>query len=60
MEMEIKNAKYNVDLEGNNTSISATINGLNMCVPLGADGNTEYEEIKKQLDAGTLTIKDAD
>ena len=57
--MEIKDAKYNVDLEGKNTSISATINGLSMCVPL-VESNSDYAEIQRQVKEGTLTIKDAD
>tara|TARA_Y100000114_G_scaffold31559_1_gene27096 strand:+ start:1238 stop:1423 length:186 start_codon:yes stop_codon:yes gene_type:complete len=59
-DMEIKDAKYNVDLQGNNTSVSAIIDGVYLVVPLNAYGNIHTEEIMKQLKEGTLTIKDAE
>ena len=37
----------------------ATIDGEVMSVPIAED-NRQYIEIKNQVDAGTLTIKDAD
>lgn len=40
-------------------AISAEINGVTQFVPLDED-NTDYEEILKQVDDGTLTIADAD
>tara|TARA_R100000808_G_C2088563_1_gene109805 strand:- start:99 stop:278 length:180 start_codon:yes stop_codon:yes gene_type:complete len=42
-----------------NIAISCTINGQNVSVPLDS-ANTHYDEILKQVDAGTITIKDAD
>ena len=57
--MNITNAKYFKDLSGSNCSIGATINGQEMTVPLDPD-NTHYAEILLQVDAGTLTIADAD
>jgi|OM-RGC.v1.035915750 hypothetical protein len=57
--MEIKDAQYSKNMAGENGSIQANINGKDMIVPLVA-GNTEYDEIMKQVKAGTLTIKDAD
>jgi len=58
-EMSIINAKYVADDDGNNISINATINGKNFGVPIWS-GNKEYDEIMRQVDAGTLTIQDAD
>jgi len=56
--MNITSAQYFVYM-GNNTSIKATINGQTVSVPLDP-ANRHYAEIKKQVDAGTLTIADAD
>lgn len=55
----ITNAKYGADLEGNNISIKATIDGTEMFVPLDP-ANRHYAEILRQVDAGTLTIAEAD
>ena len=55
----ITNAKYIVDSEGNNNVVSCTINGIGVSVPLDL-ANTDYEEILRQVDAGELTIADAD
>ena len=58
--MEIKNAKYYKDnVTKENVSINADIDGEKTSVPLDPD-NRHYAEIKKQVDAGTLTIEDAD
>ena len=58
--MKIENAKYHKDIiSGKNGSINCVINGEHCSVPMNEE-NTEYQEIKKQLDAGTLTIEDAD
>ena len=56
---EITKAKYIKDLEEKNSSIKATIDGVECFVPLD-EANTEYAEIKRQVDAGELTIEDAD
>ena len=60
-EMTITNAKYNADqYDGSeNVSINATIDGVEMSVPL-CEGNRHYDEIMRQVDAGTLTIEDAE
>jgi hypothetical protein len=42
-----------------NTSIKATIDGQEMFVPI-AEGNRHYDEIMRQVNAGELTIADAD
>ena len=58
--MEITNAKYNKSkLTKENTSISCVIDGRHLCVPMSL-GNTDYQEILKQVKEGTLTIKDAE
>jgi hypothetical protein len=55
--MEITNAKYYG--EGENVGIAATIDGEFCAVPL-APGNRHYDEIMRQVEAGTLTIADAE
>ncbi len=58
--MEIKNAKYIESLtDQEQIGISATIGGTEMSVPLDP-ANRHYEEIMRQVAAGTLTIADAD
>ena len=59
-QMTITSAQYQADpMLGNNTSIRATIDGQEMYVPLDP-ANRHYAEIMRQVDAGTLTIQDAD
>ena len=58
-EINITSAQYGTDIDGNNVSIKATINGVELFVPL-APGNRHYDEIMKQVAAGDLTIADAD
>ena len=57
--MNITSAKYYKRQDGTNGRVMATINGKVMSVPIAED-NRHYIEIKNQVDAGTLTIKDAD
>jgi hypothetical protein len=58
--MTITSAKYAKDsLSGANTSISATIDGQEWSVPL-TPGNRHYDEIMRQVDAGTLVIQEAE
>jgi len=56
--MNITNAKYYAE-DGENLSISVFINGLRTIVPLDPD-NSDYREIMRQVEAGELTIADAD
>ena len=57
--MNITAAKYLADtLSGNTSSITATIDGTEMSVPLDP-ANRHYAEILRQVEAGTLTIADA-
>ena len=57
--MDITTAQYQADMNGNNSGIKATIDGQEMSVPLDP-ANRHYAEILKQVEAGTLTIADAD
>ena len=56
--MIIENAIYLNDTEGVNNSIKATINNIEMCIPLDS-ANRHYEEIMRQVEAGELTIEPA-
>jgi hypothetical protein len=54
--MHITAAQYIVDtLSGTTSSIIATIDGIEMSVPLDP-GNRHYAEILRQVEAGTLVI----
>ena len=59
--MNITLAQYQNDvLSGeSNVQIVATIDGVEMSVPLDP-ANRHYAEIMRQVEAGTLTIADAD
>ena len=56
--MNISGAKYYA-INGNNVAINATIDGEKISVPI-CPGNRHYDEIQRQVAAGTLTIEDAD
>ena len=56
--MNITTAQY-TQSDGNNSSIQATIDGQVMSVPLDP-ANRHYAEILKQVEAGDLTIADAE
>ena len=59
-EMNITSAQYVTSVITNqNASITAVIDGVELSVPL-ATGNRHYDEIQRQVVAGTLTIQDAD
>ena len=57
--MDITNAQYYNGLDGNQSGVKATVDGKELLVPI-APGNRHYDEIMKQVAAGTLTIADAD
>jgi len=60
-EMNITNAQYIAHpMDGTNSSIKATIDGVEMYVPINDAANKESAEIMRQVAAGTLTIADAD
>jgi len=56
-QMNITSAQYKTVLE--NDEIKATIDGITMSVPLDP-ANRHYAEIMRQVEAGELTIQDAD
>ena len=58
--LDIKKAKYYANY-GENQSISVELNTSNhsLSVPLDPD-NTDYAEIMRQVDAGELTIEEAE
>ena len=58
-EMNITSAQYVADMDGVTVIIVATINGTEMSVPLDP-ANRHYDEIMRQVAAGTLTIADAE
>jgi len=57
-EMNITSAQYIVSLSGENTGVQATIDGVEIGVPLDP-ANRHYAEIMRQVEAGTLTIQEA-
>ena len=56
--MQITSAQYLAE-DGTNSSIRATIDGQELFVPLDP-ANRHYAEIMRQVEAGTLTITEAD
>jgi hypothetical protein len=56
--MNITSAQY-VAHGGSNVCVKATINGVTMSVPLDP-ANRHYAEIMRQVEAGTLTIQEAE
>ena len=57
-EMNITQAQYVSRFGQGNDLINATIDGVEMSVPL-AEGNRHYDELMRQVNAGTLTIQEA-
>ena len=58
--MNITAAQYNTDaLSGGNSSVKATIDGVELYVPLDP-ANRHYAEIMRQVEAGSLTIQPAE
>lgn len=55
----ITSAEYQVDANNDNSCIQARIDGRVTSVPLDP-ANRHYAEILKQVEAGTLTIADAE
>jgi len=56
--IQFSSARY-VAIDGNNESIKVVVNGTTIFVPLDP-ANRHYAEILRQVEAGTLTIQDAD
>ena len=60
IEMNITLAKYLKEaITNENCSIKTIIDGQELSVPLCV-GNRHYDEIMRQVNAGTLTIEEAD
>jgi len=58
--MKIENAKYLKDPKTDEVhAVYSIIDGQHYSVPMSLD-NRHYAEIKRQVDAGELTIEDAD
>jgi len=57
--INITSAQYILDRQGNNSMVKATIDGTEMFAPLDP-ANRHYAEIMRQVEAGTLTIEEAD
>ncbi len=58
--MNITSAQYCIDpMTNDNVCIQATIDGIQMSVPLDP-ANRHYAEIMRQVEAGELTIADAE
>jgi len=58
--MTITSAKYNAGINtGDNCSVNIVVDGKVMSVPLDP-ANRHYVEILRQVEAGTITIADAD
>jgi hypothetical protein len=58
-QMNITSAKYRVSIVGDISSITAVIDGQELSVPLDP-ANRHYAEILRQVEAGTLTIAEAE
>ena len=57
--VNITSAQYVQNMEGVNGGIVATIDGVELSVPLDPN-NRHYVEIMRQVNEGTLTIQDAE
>ena len=57
--MDITSAQYTKDDKGQNYAIKIVVGDRTYYVP-PSEGNSDYQEILKQVAEGTLTIKDAD
>ena len=58
-QINITSAQYTVDLNGNVSAVKATIDNQELFVPLDP-ANRHYAKIMRQVEAGTLTIQEAD
>ena len=57
--MNITSAQYYNDRDGTQVGIRIVVDGITMDVPLETC-NRHYDEIMRQVDAGELTIADAE
>ena len=58
-ELNITSAKYTDDENNNHVNIAIIVDGKTLWVPL-EEGNRHYDEIMRQVEAGELTIQEAD
>ena len=59
-QMDITSAQYTSDISSSShTGIEIVIDGVTMSVPMDP-ANRHYAEILRQVEAGTLTIEEAD
>jgi len=59
-DMNITSAQYFIDsVSGNTAGVKATIDGQELFVPLDP-ANRHYAEILRQVEAGVLTIQEAE
>tara|TARA_Y100000114_G_C11610548_1_gene254905 strand:- start:265 stop:441 length:177 start_codon:yes stop_codon:yes gene_type:complete len=58
--MTFTNVKYVEGQGGQNVAIKFVCDGVNMSVMLNSVGNRHYDELMRQVDAGTITIAAAD
>ena len=56
--MNIESARY-FEINGVRESITIVTDGITMSVPI-CEGNIHYDEIMRRVEAGELTIADAD
>ena len=59
MKSKIENAQYDINKHTKHKTINCIIDGAYCNVPIDIL-NTDYAEIKRRVDAGELTIKDAE
>ena len=59
IEVTITNATYVKDTNDTIQCINAEIDGVLVSIPMD-EGNRHYDEIMRQVDAGELTIADAE
>ena len=57
--INITSAQYTLDLAGNNSTIISVIDNVKVQIPLDP-ANRHYAEIMRQVEAGELTIAEAD
>ena len=57
--MNITSAQYLQNTQGENITVKTTIDGVEMHVPIDSN-NRHYAEIMRQVEAGELTIQEAD
>ena len=57
--MKVESAKYNKDINDNNVSVNAVIDGQTWSVPIDADGNRHWKALQEWVAEGN-TIAEAD